>query len=182
MREGAAVFNAGLDAIPEDLPAAERLRLALPAHLRVVAEQLDVATVFIPSGATSRAAAREIVGERRRNEERLRALVREGAEHRRVSRHPRVGPRRCSSSRPRTGPTPGPRPGVTRTGSPIVRGILVDGIRVLDSSIVCRPGYIGPATTRGTSNGRNTYRLPRPSRSSPPPRGGLHRPTLERHP
>ena len=46
MREGAAAFHAGLDAIPEDAPA-ERLRLALRAHLRVVGEQLDVATVFI---------------------------------------------------------------------------------------------------------------------------------------
>src|SRR5919199_5747609 len=47
MREGAAAFHAGLDAIPDDLPATEKIRLALRAHLRVVAEQLDVATVFV---------------------------------------------------------------------------------------------------------------------------------------
>ena len=45
MREGAAAFPAGLDAIPEDSPVVERIRLALRAHLRVVAEQLDMATV-----------------------------------------------------------------------------------------------------------------------------------------
>src|SRR5919199_4803260 len=47
MREGAAAFHGGLDAIPEDLPATEKIRLALRGHLRVVAEQLDVATVFV---------------------------------------------------------------------------------------------------------------------------------------
>src|SRR5919198_5364825 len=47
MREGADAFHAGLDAIPDDLPATEKIRLALRAHLRVVAEQLDVATVFV---------------------------------------------------------------------------------------------------------------------------------------
>src|SRR3970040_1625441 len=47
MREGAEAFHAGLDAIPEQLPVTERIRLALRAHLRVVAEQLDVATVFV---------------------------------------------------------------------------------------------------------------------------------------
>src|SRR5918994_319460 len=47
MREGADGFHAGLDAIPEKLPATEKIRLALRAHLRVVAEQLEVATVFV---------------------------------------------------------------------------------------------------------------------------------------
>src|ERR1041384_7394882 len=47
MREGAHAFHGGLDAIPEDLPAVERIRLALRSHLRVVADQLDVATVFV---------------------------------------------------------------------------------------------------------------------------------------
>src|SRR5436305_15254926 len=42
---GAEAFHAALDAVP-DAPAAERLRLALRGHLRVVAEQLDAATVF----------------------------------------------------------------------------------------------------------------------------------------
>ncbi len=60
MRDGAAAFHAALDAIPEELPATEKIRLALRAHLRVVAEQIDVATVFY--------------------EERIRALFREGRE------------------------------------------------------------------------------------------------------
>src|SRR5918911_592508 len=46
-REGAAAFHAALDAVPEDVPATEKIRLALRAHLRVGAEQLDVATVFV---------------------------------------------------------------------------------------------------------------------------------------
>src|ERR671933_2039786 len=47
MREGAAAFHAALDAIPDQLPATDKIRLALRGHLRVVAEQLDVATVFV---------------------------------------------------------------------------------------------------------------------------------------
>src|SRR5215218_1050805 len=47
MREGATAFHAALDAIDERLPATEKIRLALRGHLRVVAEQLDVATVFV---------------------------------------------------------------------------------------------------------------------------------------
>jgi AcrR family transcriptional regulator len=82
MRAGAEAFHAGLDAIPEDAPAAERIRLALRAHLRVVAEQLDVATVFIREWRYLQGERRDqIVGERRRYEERLRLLFREGREH-----------------------------------------------------------------------------------------------------
>jgi TetR/AcrR family transcriptional regulator, cholesterol catabolism regulator len=81
MREGAAAFHAGLDAIPESAPAAERIRLALRAHLRVVADQLDVATVFVREWRYLDGERREeIVGERRRYEERLRTLFREGRE------------------------------------------------------------------------------------------------------
>src|ERR687887_1279398 len=47
MRDGADAFHAALDAIPDSLPPAEKIRLALRAHLRVVADQLDVATVFV---------------------------------------------------------------------------------------------------------------------------------------
>src|ERR687885_1218249 len=47
MLEGARAFHAGLDAIPDELPATEKIRLALRSHLRVVADQLDVATVFV---------------------------------------------------------------------------------------------------------------------------------------
>ena len=81
MREGADAFHAGLDGVPEDAPAPERIRLALRAHLRVVAEQLDVATVFIREWRYLDGERRdEIVAERRRYEERLRALFREGRE------------------------------------------------------------------------------------------------------
>jgi len=82
MREGATAFHAGLDGIPEDAPAGEKIRLALRAHLRVVAEQLDVATVFIREWRYLEGEQREeIVAERRRYEERLRAIFREGREH-----------------------------------------------------------------------------------------------------
>jgi AcrR family transcriptional regulator len=82
MREGAVAFHAGLDAIPEKLPAGEKIRFALRAHLRVVAEQLDVATVFIREWRYLEGSRREeILAERRRYEERLRALLREGREH-----------------------------------------------------------------------------------------------------
>jgi AcrR family transcriptional regulator len=81
MRDGAAAFHAGLDAIPERLPAAERIRLALRAHLHVVAEQLDVATVFTREWRFLEGAEREeILAERRRYEERWRELFREGVE------------------------------------------------------------------------------------------------------
>ena len=81
MREGAATFHAGLDAIPDDLPATEKIRLALRAHLRTVADQLDVATVFTREWRYLEGERREaIVRERRRYEERVRALFREGRE------------------------------------------------------------------------------------------------------
>jgi len=81
-REGAAAFHAALDEIPEQLPATEKIRLALRAHLRVVAEQLDVATVFIREWRYLDGERRdEFVAERRRYEERFRALFREGREH-----------------------------------------------------------------------------------------------------
>ena len=81
MREGASAFHAGLDALPEDAPAVERIRLALRAHLRVVSEQLDMATVFTREWRYLEGARRdEIVRERRRYEERLRGLFREGRE------------------------------------------------------------------------------------------------------
>jgi AcrR family transcriptional regulator len=81
MREGADAFHAGLDAIPEDLHVVERIRLALRSHLRVVAEQLDVATVFVREWRYLEGEHRdEIVAERRGYEDRIRALFREGRE------------------------------------------------------------------------------------------------------
>jgi AcrR family transcriptional regulator len=79
MRDGAAAFHAGLDAIAEDTAPSEKIRLALRAHLRVVAEQLEVATVFVREWRYLEGERRdEIVAERRRYEERFRALFREG--------------------------------------------------------------------------------------------------------
>jgi TetR/AcrR family transcriptional regulator, cholesterol catabolism regulator len=81
MRSGATAFHAALDAVPERAPAAARVRMALRGHLRVVSEQLDVATVFTREWRYLEGAHRdEIVGERRRYEDRWRALFRDGVE------------------------------------------------------------------------------------------------------
>jgi AcrR family transcriptional regulator len=80
-RDGAAAFHAGLDGVEEAPTAAGRIRLALRAHLRVVSEQLDVATVFIREWRYLDGERREaFVSERRRYEERFRALFREARE------------------------------------------------------------------------------------------------------
>jgi len=80
-RGGAAAFHAALDEIDDALPATEKIRLALRAHLRVVAEQLDVATVFIREWRYLEGERREeFVAERRRYEERFRAYFRDGRE------------------------------------------------------------------------------------------------------
>jgi AcrR family transcriptional regulator len=80
-RDGAGAFHAALDAIPEDLPAPEKIRLALRAHLGVITEQLEVATVFIREWRYLEGARRdEFMAERRRYEERFRAFFREGRE------------------------------------------------------------------------------------------------------
>ena len=77
--EGATAFHAALDAVPEDAAPLEKIRLALRGHLRVVAEQLDVATVFIREWRYLEGGRRDaFVAERRRYEERFRALFREG--------------------------------------------------------------------------------------------------------
>jgi AcrR family transcriptional regulator len=80
-REGAEAFHAALDSIPEDGPILERISAALRAHLRVVAEQLDIATVFVREWRYLEGERREqFLAERRRYEERVRALFREGRE------------------------------------------------------------------------------------------------------
>src|SRR5881275_3591250 len=80
-REGAEAFHAALDAVPDEGPVVERIRAALRAHLGVVAGQLDVATVFIREWRYLEGERREqFVAERRRYEERFRALFREGRE------------------------------------------------------------------------------------------------------
>jgi len=81
MRQGAEAFHGALDAIPEELPPTEKIRLALRGHLRVVAEQIDLATVFVQEWRYLDGERREqFVSERRRYEERIRALFREGRE------------------------------------------------------------------------------------------------------
>jgi len=78
-REGAQAFHAALDGVREDAPVTDRIRLALRAHLRVVAEQLDIATVFTREWRYLEGErALEFLSERRRYEERIRALFREG--------------------------------------------------------------------------------------------------------
>ncbi len=79
--DGAEAFHAALDAVPDDLAATEKIRLALRAHLRVIAEQLDVATVFIREWRYLEGdRSDEFVAERRRYEERFRSFFREGRE------------------------------------------------------------------------------------------------------
>ena len=80
-QEGSEAFHAALETVPADAPATERIRLALRAHLGVVAAQLDVATVFVREWrflSDERRAA--FTAERRRYEERIRDLFREGVE------------------------------------------------------------------------------------------------------
>jgi len=103
----------------------------------VVAEQLDMATVFIREWRYLEGERREqIVGERRRYEQRLRILFREGASTASCAQTSTRPPPRCSSSRPRTGPTPGSPPGRdTDALADSFAAILVDGIR----------GYATPA-------------------------------------
>ena len=77
--EGASAFHAALDAVPAEAPAAERIRLALRAHLAVVAGQLDIATVFVREWRYLEGERHEtFVAERRRYEERIRGFFREG--------------------------------------------------------------------------------------------------------
>src|SRR3954451_2150764 len=79
--EGARAFHEALDAVPAGAPAAERIRLALRAHLAVVAGQLDVATVFVREWRYLEGERHErFLAERRRYEERIRDLFREGVE------------------------------------------------------------------------------------------------------
>jgi TetR/AcrR family transcriptional regulator, cholesterol catabolism regulator len=80
-REGAEAFHLALDEVPDDGPVVERIRAALRGHLRVVAQQLDVATVFIREWRYLEGERRDLfIAERRRYEERFRALFREGRE------------------------------------------------------------------------------------------------------
>jgi AcrR family transcriptional regulator len=78
---GAEAFHAALDAVPDDAPAAERIRLALRGHLGVVSAQLDVSTVFVREWRYLTGERLErFVAERRRYEERIRELYADGLE------------------------------------------------------------------------------------------------------
>jgi TetR/AcrR family transcriptional regulator, cholesterol catabolism regulator len=80
-REGAEAFHLALDQVPDEGPVVERIRAALRGHLRVVAQQLDVATVFIREWRYLEGERRDsFIAERRRYEERFRTLFREGRE------------------------------------------------------------------------------------------------------
>jgi AcrR family transcriptional regulator len=80
-RDGAAAFHAALDAVPDEGPAIERIQAALRGHLQVVAEQVDIATVFTREWRYLEGERRaQFVAERRRYEERFRALFRDGRE------------------------------------------------------------------------------------------------------
>jgi AcrR family transcriptional regulator len=79
--EGSEAFHEALDAVPGDASATERIRLALRGHLAIVAEQLDVATVFVREWRHLEGERRDrFVAERRRYEERIRDLFRDGVE------------------------------------------------------------------------------------------------------
>jgi AcrR family transcriptional regulator len=79
--DGARAFHGALDEIPEDLGPTEKIRAALRAHLRVVAEQLDIATVFVREWRFLEGERRDrFVAERRRYEQRIGDLFREGRE------------------------------------------------------------------------------------------------------
>ena len=79
--DGAAAFHAALDSVPDETAPAEKVRLALRAHLGVIADQLEVATVFIREWRYLEGDRREsFLEERRRYEERFRSFFREGRE------------------------------------------------------------------------------------------------------
>ena len=112
--------------------ATERIRLALRAHLAVVAGQLDIATVFVREW-------RYLEGERR-DALRRRAPPLRGADPRPLPRRRRAqraahrprrrDRRRCSSSRPPTGPTRGCGPARRhRRARRPPRRALLDGMR-----------------------------------------------------
>ena len=79
--EGAEVYRAALDGVPAAAPAAERIRLALRAHLAVVGQQLDVATVSVREWRYLAGERRgRFLAERRHYEERIRELFRAGVD------------------------------------------------------------------------------------------------------
>jgi AcrR family transcriptional regulator len=89
---GAEAFRAALDGVPDDVPATEKLRLVLRAHLRVVSDQLDAATVFTREWRSLTGERRDrFLAERRLYEERIRELFRDGVERGELSTDLDVG-------------------------------------------------------------------------------------------
>ena len=80
MRGGAAAFHGALDSVPDDAPACRRRCGLLSARTcESSSDQLDVATVFVQEWKYLEGERlEEIVSERRRYEERIRELFREG--------------------------------------------------------------------------------------------------------
>jgi len=80
-REGASSFHAAFDRVPDDAEPVERIRLALRAHLGVVAAQVSAATVFTREWRFLEEPERSAFrAERRRYEQRWRELLRDAAE------------------------------------------------------------------------------------------------------
>jgi TetR/AcrR family transcriptional regulator, cholesterol catabolism regulator len=80
-RDGAAAFHARLDGVPDAADPLERVRLALRAHLAVVAGQVSSATVFTREWRFLDEPERSrFRSERRRYEERWRELLQDAAE------------------------------------------------------------------------------------------------------
>src|ERR1043166_9699632 len=119
--EGAEAFHAALDGVPAAAPPAERIRLALRAHLAVVAAPPSSTSprCSCANGATSRGnganGSSPSGGAMRSASATSSATASKGANCAPISMSRR---RPCSSSRPPTGPTPGSVPTPTRTGSP----------------------------------------------------------------
>lgn len=75
---GAGAFHAALDAVPADALPAERLRLALHAHLDIVKRQLEVATVWLQEWRFLNGEPRaEFLRQRRAYERRIAGLFRD---------------------------------------------------------------------------------------------------------
>ena len=109
MREGARAFHAALDEVPEDAPAIERVRLALRGHLRVVSRAARRrhgvhARVALPRGEHIASRSWRSAAGTRTAGARSSAKASSPAACGPTSTS---APRRCSSSRRRTGHTPG---------------------------------------------------------------------------
>ena len=163
---GREAFHAALDAVPADAPAAERIRLALRGHLarrRRPARRRDRlrARVALPRGRAPRALRRRAPPLRGAHP---RALPRRASRAASCAPTSTSRPPRCSSSRRRTGPTPGCAPARdTDELADRLYAALLDGMR----------GYADPRLTDAQPpaerpGASTSARSPRPPRSAPP--------------